>query len=51
MSFLRHDRSARVVKPASLIRSRLEVLEDRYVPSIDLVTNLSDSAATPGSLP
>jgi hypothetical protein len=51
MSFLRHYRPARAVKPAHPIRPRLEVLEDRCVPSIDLVTSASGSAAVPGSLP
>jgi YD repeat-containing protein len=51
MSFLRRYRPARAVKPSNPIRPRLEVLEDRCVPSIDMVTNLSGSAAVPGSLP
>ena len=51
MRFLRRYRPARAVKPASVIRPRLEVLEDRCVPSIDIVTNLSGSAAVSGSLP
>src|SRR5215471_1182312 len=50
MSFWRRHRPARAVKPACPIRPQLEVLEDRCVPSIDLVTNPSGSAATPGSL-
>ena len=51
MRFWRRYRPARAVKPASVIRPRLEVLEDRCVPSIDLVTNLSGSALVSGSLP
>src|SRR5215472_3252102 len=51
MRFWRRYRPARAVKPVSRIRPRLEVLEDRCVPSIDMVTNPSGSAATPGSLP
>jgi hypothetical protein len=50
MSFLRRYRSARVVKPARSIRPRLELLEDRCMPNIDLVTNPIGSSATPGSL-
>jgi hypothetical protein len=51
MSFWRRHRPARAVKPAYPIRPRLEVLEDRCVPSIDMVTSTSGSAAVPGSLP
>ena len=51
MRFLRRYRPARAVMPASPFRPRLEVLEDRCVPSTDLVTNLSGSAAVAGSLP
>jgi hypothetical protein len=51
MSCLRRYRPARAVKPVSPIRPRLEVLEDRCVPSADLVTSLSGSANTFGSLP
>jgi hypothetical protein len=51
MSFLRRYRPARAIKPAYPIRPRLEVLEDRCVPSIDMVTNLSGSSAVAGSLP
>jgi hypothetical protein len=50
-SFWQRYRPARAVKPSNPIRPRLEVLEDRGVPSIDMVTNLSGSAATPGSSP
>src|SRR5262249_43290319 len=42
---------ARAVKPAYPTSLRLERLEDRCVPSIDIVTNLSGSAAVSGSLP
>src|SRR5262245_35415626 len=49
MSFLRRHGPARAIKPAHPVRPRLEVLEDRCVPST--VTNLSGSAAMPGSLP
>jgi YD repeat-containing protein len=51
MSFLRRYRPARAGKPANPIRPQLEVLEDRCVPSIDLVTNLSGSSLVPDSLP
>src|SRR5262249_38300279 len=50
-SFLRRPRPARAVKPRHPVRLRLEVLEDRCVPSIDLVTNPSGSATVAGSLP
>jgi hypothetical protein len=33
------------------VKPQLEALEDRCVPSTDMVTNLSGSAAVPGSLP
>src|SRR5262249_25514194 len=50
MSFWRRRRPARAVKPASPIRPRLEVLEDRYLPSTLTVTNNSDTgAASDGS--
>jgi hypothetical protein len=51
MRFWRRYRPARAVKPASPIRPRLEVLEDRCVPSIDMVTNLGGNSLDPGSLP
>jgi hypothetical protein len=51
MRFWPRRRPARAVKPVSSFRPRLEALEDRCVPAIDMVTNLSGSAATPGSLP
>jgi hypothetical protein len=51
MRFLRRYRPARAVKRAYPTRPRLEGLEDRCVPSIDLVTNASGSAAVVGSLP
>jgi hypothetical protein len=51
MSFWRHYRPARAIKPAYPTRPRFELLEDRCVPNIDLVTNLSGSAAMSGSLP
>jgi hypothetical protein len=51
MHFWQRRRPARAVKPVSSFRPRLEALEDRCVPAIDMVTNLSGSAATPGSLP
>jgi hypothetical protein len=44
-------RPARAVKPAGAVRPRPEGLEDRCVPSTDVVTSLSGSAAVPGSLP
>src|SRR5262245_60376491 len=50
MSFWRRRRPARAVKPARSIRPRLEVLEDRCVPTLT-VTNLSDTGlAGDGSL-
>jgi hypothetical protein len=51
MYLWRRYRPARPVKPACPIRPRLEGLEDRCVPSTDVVTNLDGSASTPGSLP
>jgi hypothetical protein len=51
MRFWRPRRPARAVKPAYPTRLRLERLEDRCVPSIDMVTNLSGSASVSGSLP
>jgi hypothetical protein len=51
MRFLRRYRPARADKPAGTTRPRLERLEDRCVPSIDMVTNLSGSATVVGSLP
>jgi hypothetical protein len=51
MRFLRRYRPARAVKPASRFRPRLEELEDRCVPSTDMVTNLSGSSLVSGSLP
>src|SRR5262249_38892364 len=51
MSFLRRCRPARAFKPAYPIRPRLEVLEDRSVPTTHMITNLSGSSAVPGSLP
>src|SRR5262249_48595994 len=51
MRFWRRYRPAQTVKPAYPIRPRLEVLEDRCVPNIDMVSNLSGSATVPGSLP
>jgi hypothetical protein len=51
MRFWRRRRPGRAVKPASSFRPRLEALEDRCVPSTDLVTNLSGSASVAGSLP
>jgi hypothetical protein len=51
MRFWRRRRPARAVKPAYHTRLRLERLEDRCVPSIDFVTNLSGSASVSGSLP
>src|SRR5262249_38513435 len=43
MRFLRPYRLARPVKPASPIHPRLEVLEDRCVPSALTVTKISDT--------
>jgi hypothetical protein len=43
MSFWRRYRPARAVKPVSRIRPRLEVLEDRCVPSTFTVTKVSDT--------
>jgi hypothetical protein len=51
MRFWRRHRPARAVKPAYPTRPRLEGLEDRCVPSIDMVTNLSGSDSVSGSLP
>jgi hypothetical protein len=51
MRFWPRRRPARAAKPVCSFRPRLEALEDRCVPAIDMVTNLSGSAATPGSLP
>jgi len=51
MRFWRRYRPARAVKTVSPIRPRLEVLEDRCVPNVDMVTNLSGSGSTVGSLP
>jgi hypothetical protein len=44
-------RPARAAKPACPTRLRLEALEDRCVPSTDMVTNLSGNSLVPGSLP
>src|SRR5262245_54544012 len=38
-------------RPRRRVKPRLEALEDRWVPSTDLVTNLSGSAAVSDSLP
>jgi hypothetical protein len=51
MYFLRRNRRARAVKAAYPVHLRLVGLEDRCVPSTDVVTNLSGSAAVSGSLP
>jgi hypothetical protein len=51
VSFLRRGRPARAARPADRARPRLEALEGRCVPSTDIVTNLSGSAAVAGSLP
>jgi hypothetical protein len=51
MRFWRLYRPARAVKPVSPIRPRLEFLEDRCVPNIDMVTNTSGLFLDPGSLP
>jgi hypothetical protein len=51
MHFWPRRRPARAVKAVSSFRPRLEALEDRCVPSIDLVANLSGSAAVQDSLP
>ena len=51
MRFWQHRRPARAVKSASRFSPRLEALEDRCVLNIDMVTNLSGSAAVFGSLP
>jgi hypothetical protein len=47
----RASRPARAVKPAHPVHLRLVGLEDRCVPSIDMVANLSGSATVSGSLP
>jgi hypothetical protein len=51
MRFWRRYRTARAVKLVSHFRPRLEGLEDRCVPNIDMVTNLSGVFLDPGSLP
>jgi hypothetical protein len=51
MRLFRRHRPERAVKPAYPTRPRLEVLEDRCVPNVDMVTNLSGSAGVAGSLP
>ena len=51
LCYKRASRPARAVKAADPVHLRLLGLEDRYVPSTDMVTNLSGSAAVSGSLP
>jgi hypothetical protein len=47
----RPNKPARRSRPRRRVKPQLEALEDRCVPSIDMVTNLSGSAAVAGSLP
>ena len=51
MRFWRQYRPKRAIKPAYPTRPRLEQLEDRCVPNVDMVTNASGSALVAGSLP
>jgi hypothetical protein len=44
-------KSAKRSRPRRRVKPRLEALEDRCVPSIDMVTSLSGSATVAGSLP
>jgi hypothetical protein len=51
MRFWRRYRPKRAIKPAYPSRPRLEQLEDRCVPNVDMVINTSGSALVQGSLP
>jgi hypothetical protein len=51
MRFWRQYRPKRAIKPAYPTRPRLEHLEDRCVPNVDMVINTSGSALVNGSLP